>query len=116
MSTSGGLLIYSDLLILVYGPLGEVMAWFMLLGGLFSALGSLTFRWAGEFTGLPLLGSAFCVFGILVWRVNHEQAPLIAAANLCLLLSIGVVMGARWRVVFAVYHLASALGKGKSGE
>lgn len=116
MATAGVLLVLSNLMHVYYGPLGEAMSWFLIVGGILSAVGAATNRWAGEFSGLPLLAPAFAVFGVLVWRTSNISTPFIAAANLSLLMAIAFVMMSRWRVVFAVYKLAHHLGDGGGRE
>ena len=106
MSASGVLLIVSPLTYVVYGVFGEAMSWFLVLGGLLASYGSWTHRWFGEFTGIPLLASAFATFGILVSRGSFLDAPYIALSNLFVLMGFSVVMAARWWVVFAVFRVA----------
>jgi hypothetical protein len=105
IAAGGALLIVSDLLVGFYGPLAEVMAWFLLVGGALSAVGSGLTYWWGEFIGLPLLAPSFITLGVLVWKAGHESAPYIAAANLFLLASFGVLLTVRWRIVLALYKV-----------
>jgi hypothetical protein len=110
-SAAGVLLLLSELVPPFYGDVGVVMSWFLMIGGGLACVGSATSRWVGEFCGLPLLAPAFVVFGVLVWRTSVQDAPLIAAANLCLLTAIGVVMVVRWRVVLAIFQFVQALAR-----
>jgi hypothetical protein len=101
---AGGLLLLaSPLLGAAYGSIAEIMAWFLAVGGACAAIGSALKLWWGEFVGLPLLGSAFGVFGVLVWNASHETAPYLAAGNMCILLAFAVFMSARWRILLAIY-------------
>lgn len=101
----GLLLLASPLLGDAYGPIAEIMAWFLAVGGVCAAIGSIFEFWWGEFVGLPLLGSAFGIFGILVWNTNHETAPYLAAGNMCILMAFAVFMSARWRILLAIYSV-----------
>lgn len=103
---AGALTLMSDFVLLTYGFLGNAMAWFLLVGGAVAASGAASVRWYGEFVGLPLLSSAFCVLGILVWRGGHEATPFIATANMLLLGAFGILLATRWRVVLAVFRIA----------
>lgn len=51
--TSAGTLLAFSPLEEVYGVFGDVMMWFLVIGGLCAALGSITCRWVGEFVGIP---------------------------------------------------------------
>lgn len=106
LATAGVLFIASPLFRSLSGTIAEVMAWFLVGGGVLSAIGSASTRWFGEFTGLPLLGTAFLVFGLVSLRDGWEATPYIAVGRFCLLSGVAVVMAARWRTVFAIYRIA----------
>jgi len=103
---AGLLLILSPILTDVYTWVAEVMAWFLLVGGLLSFIGSALKRWWGEFMGLPLLAASFAVFAVISTKDTFEVAPYIAAANLALLLSISLAFISRWRECWLSYRLA----------
>jgi hypothetical protein len=111
MFVSGGLLLMSPVLMQGFGPIGVVMAGFLVVGGFMSTLGAASERWAGEFIGLPLLSSSFAVFGIISTAGTLTAAPLLAFANLCLLLAVTSSLLARWREVKAVYRLSDHLSR-----
>ena len=106
ISVGGVFLVISDLLVPTYGLLAEVMAWFLAVGGLFAALGAITERWVGEFTGLPLAAAAFVVLSFYIYNSGKDEVPWIAAANLCLLAAFAALLMARWRVVLAIFRVA----------
>lgn len=105
ITASGMLLLFSSLEG-VYGILGDAMMLFLVLGGFSAALGSITYRWAGEFLGIPLLSPAFTVLGVLIWDQSFDSAPVVATANLFLLISFSLLLLGRWRVVLAVFRFA----------
>ena len=111
MGTAGLLLMVSPIIRAEMGFVGWLMALFLLLGGALSAGGSATDRWVGEFTGLPLLASSFMVFAVISTIDSLEAAPLIAVANLSLLLAVGLGLLARWREVKAVQRMSTHLAK-----
>lgn len=112
-ATAGLLLVLSHQLLLAYGQTAEVMGWFMLVGGLCSAAGAGSLRWAGEFIGLPLLGTSLVVLGLEIWSHTNADSALLAAGNFALLVAIAGIMVTRWRQVLAVYAVARALGRGR---
>jgi hypothetical protein len=112
----GFLLAVSPLVEAAYGALGQIMAWFLWWGGLIAASGAATVRWYGEFVGLPLIGPAFAILGILIWRSGYAAAPYIATANLLLLLAFSVLILVRWRVVLAVFRIAEHHAPGDGGR
>lgn len=107
----GALIWFSPVVVDIYGPAIRTLALFLVVGGGFSALGAATQRWAGEFAGLPLLAVAFLSFGLEASVDTYEYAPLLATANLLLLSALALLMGVRWRAVFAVYRMARGVGR-----
>lgn len=103
---SGVLLLLSPVMVEVYGRPGYVYSGFMALGGLTAALGTITLRWIGEFTGLPLLASAFAAYAVEVLNLSYAEAPYVSLANAAFLLGMVGLMFARWRVALAAYQLA----------
>lgn len=108
-ATSGVLLLVTPEVTVAYDGWGPVLSAFMALGSVLASGGSLTRRWVGEFTGLPLLASAFAVFGIGTVYQAWEVSRLIAAANGLLFAGMVLVMTARWRVALASYRFAHAV-------
>jgi hypothetical protein len=111
MALAGVLLLWSPILRDDLGWLGVAMAGFLAVGGVFALSGAVTERWAGEFIGLPLLSSSFAVFGIISTAGSLAQAPLIALANLSLLLAVTSGLLARWREVKAIYRVSDHLSR-----
>lgn len=113
IGTSGLLLVLSPVFATVNTPLALTMVWFLLVGGYLGMLGAASNRWAGEFTGLPLLIAAFSVFGFIT---KHENAgtPYIAWANLFLLNGLALVILARWAYVYAVANAAERFSRKKA--
>ena len=105
-TASGILLVLSAKLALIYGTTAEVMAWFMAVGGVACSWGSISRRWVGEFVGLPLLGTAMMVLGLLIWMTSAAHAPFIALGNAFLLFAVAGIMLTRWRLVLAIYRAA----------
>lgn len=103
---AGILLLSSPAIRAELGFLGSVMSGFMGLGGVLCLLGQVFNRWMGEYAGIPLIASAFMVFGITTFAESHAAAPIVAYANLALLTGMAASMAARWRQVRAVYRLA----------
>jgi hypothetical protein len=113
MGGAGVLLMFSPALRHDLGPVGFLMAIFLAVGGFVSGAGALTERWVGEYVGIPLLSASFAVFGIISTVAAIESAPLIATANLSLLLAVSAGLLARWREARAVYRLATHLSRKK---
>jgi hypothetical protein len=113
-----GLISLSGLLLLLsplfpadnIGRIGNIMAWFIMVGGAIACAGSATSRWFGEFIGLPLLVSAFLVFSILT-IYDFDTAPYIVVANIALLVGLSMLLTARWRYVFAIYRVADKFSR-----
>ena len=117
IAVAGFLLLLSPVFATGNDIISIVMTWFLLVGGAFSAIGSAAGRWAGEFTGLPLLCIAFAVFGLLTFREGYPQTPYIAWANLSLLVGLSLMFVARWRYVFSVFRVADRFsGEGNDDE
>lgn len=111
IGAAGVLLILSPILTDVYTWVAEVMAWFLVVGGLLCFIGSITKRWWGEFMGVPLLGSSFAVFAVISTKDSFEFAPYLAAANFFLLIGISLALMSRWREVWLSYRLAMRLAQ-----
>lgn len=109
IGAAGLLLILSPILTDTYTWIAEIMAWFLVVGGFLSFIGSLSKRWWGEFMGIPLLGSSFAVFALISTKDSFEFAPYLAAANFSLLMGISLALTARWREVWLSYRLAMRL-------
>lgn len=95
----------------VYGDHAHWYSAFMVTGGALAAVGTITMRWAGEFTGLPLLGSALAAFSVEILWHSYEAAPWLASANTAFFAATALVMTARWRVSLASYRLAHAVSQ-----
>lgn len=109
-SLAGLLLYLSPEITLAYCGVPHWFAAFMAVGGLLAALGTVTMRWIGEYTGLPLLVPALLAFAIEV--VTHgEGAPRLAWANALILTSIALILAARWRVSAASARFAHAAAR-----
>ena len=113
IGVAGALLLISPVFMADATKGAVAMSIFILAGGTLSSLGSATGRWVGEFLGLPLLATAFAVFGAITYRENSEAAPYLAAANLTLLLGLSLLFVARWRYVLSVFHAADRFSPGK---
>lgn len=111
ITLAGILLIRSPVLTDAYTEVAEIMAWFLTVGGALSFIGSISKRWWGEFTGIPLLASSFAVFAFISTKDTYEVAPYIAAANFFLLIAISLAFTARWREVWLSYRLALHMAK-----
>jgi len=116
MGAAGALLLCSPVLTDVYSRVAEAMAWFLVVGGILSFIGSIAKRWWGEFMGIPLLGSSFAVFAFISTKGTYEIAPFIAAANFSLLLSISLALMSRWHEVWLSYRLALHLAQHSAEE
>jgi len=115
MGMAGVFCLLSPFLTVVYNTLAEVMAWFLVVGGLCAFLGSLTERWWGEYVGLPLLSSAFMVFAVLSMAGSYAEAHYLALANFALLSAVALGLMSRWREARAIYRLALHLSKRRAG-
>lgn len=82
-------------------------AGFLTLGGLLSSVGTLRARWAGEFTGLPLLASAMLAFAVELLR-GPEMPVLLAVAHSTLILAL---LSARWRVALSSYRFVHRVAR-----
>lgn len=110
MSLAGLLLYLSPMVAVVYGGISHWFAAFMAVGGLLAALGTVTMRWVGEYTGLPLLVPALLAFTLEV--VTHgEGAQRLAWANALILTSIALILTARWRVSAASARFTHAAAR-----
>jgi hypothetical protein len=77
------------------GWLVYLWAAFLLIGGVACALGSVTGRWFGELTGLPLISSAFGVYFVVLglsFTVRGGAASLAMGA-------IALILISRWQDV-----------------
>lgn len=84
------------------------MCLFLAVGGAASALGQATKRWTGEFIGLPLVGSALIVFGVL--QGGLAQWTLYGVPSVALLWAFGLVLIGRWRDIAKLVHAAPKKG------
>lgn len=80
------------------------MCWFLVIGGVASALGQATKHWTGEFIGLPLVGSALIVFGVL--QGGLSQWELVGVPGVALLWAFGLVLIGRWRDIAKLVRAA----------
>ena len=96
-------------LLLYYGGISHWLAAFMAVGGLLAALGTVTMRWIGEYTGLPLLVPALAAFAIEV--ADHGEGSLPTTANALILTSIALILTARWRVSAASARFTHAAAR-----
>lgn len=94
-----------------YGRTSTIFAGFMLLGGAGAAGGVGTKRWVGEFTGLPLLISAFVAFGTSVYGTLVDFAPYGALSASLFLWGVAAFAFARWRVAIASFRLVRSLAQ-----
>jgi hypothetical protein len=83
-------------------PLWQVMASWLVLGGLLGISGQLRRRWTGEFVGLPLLFSALFGFGVL--QGNLLDWALEAVPSVAILWAFSLSLGGRWMDVWALYR------------
>lgn len=93
-----------------FAPWYVAMGWFCLVGGALSGLGVLTGRWVGELLGLPLLGSAMGAFAVLTVRDAFPSGGWATTPSITILLSFGLMLGARWADVFSVAQHAKEQG------
>lgn len=105
-SVSGVALLLSPVMADVYGRPGYVYSTFIAVGGFLAMAGTITLRWVGEFTGLPLLASALAAYAVEVLNIAFDETPFVAIANASSLFAIVCLMGARWRISLAAYQLA----------
>jgi predicted MFS family arabinose efflux permease len=115
MGVAGVFCILSPILTDIYTTLAEVMAWFLVVGGFCSFVGSWTERWWGEYVGIPLLSSSFAVFAVISFAGAYGVTPYLAIANFSLLLAVSLGLLARWRDARSVYRLAIHLARRKEG-
>lgn len=105
-STAGVLLVLSPIVATAYGLPVYIYSSFLALGGLLAMLGAVTRCWTGEFTGLPLLISAFGAFGVEIVAHEFHAAPGLAIANFLFFAGTSVLLSVRWRTSIAAYRLA----------
>lgn len=91
------------------GWLVYVWAAWLLVGGLTSAVGTVTDRWIGEYAGLPLLVAAFGVYALVVGASG--RLPSVAGA--LVLGGLAAKLAARWQDVHCVRREATALARAK---
>lgn len=107
MAAGGAMLLVSPIW-KAEGLTATCMAAFLLVGGALALFGAITHKWVGEFTGLPLLISAFGVFAILNFtQGGFDAAPWLVTANGCILVSVSCLIVARWRVSVSFYRLST---------
>lgn len=113
-TVAGVCLLKSPSMPVTYGDASYIYSTFMVVGAFGAALGTATMRWVGEFTGLPLLGTSMAAFGIEILIHGWLHAPWLSAASAAILLGIGMVMTARWRVSLASYRFAHHVARMKA--
>lgn len=113
---SGCAILVSPNAVAVYGGVSTAFAVFMVVGGSTSAAGTYTRRWIGEFTGLPLLASAFAAYGVSTYAVNANTLPYVALANALFLWGVTAFALARWRVSLAAFRLVLGLAHREKRE
>lgn len=86
----------------IHGVPGVLMSCFLLIGGLLAAIGAATNRWAGEFTGLPMLTSSFAVFSLLVIEQSWSRSILESLTNFSILLAVAITMLLRWLILLKI--------------
>ena len=106
MATAGFFLLLSPFLTDVYNTAAEAMAWFLLIGGVVSAVGCASDRWWGEYIGTPLLISSFSVFAVITFIGTYPELPHLAIGNAALLSSVVAGLASRWRHAQVIYRLA----------
>lgn len=86
---------------------------FLLVGGVLSLFGAITDRWVGEYTGLPLLGAVFAIYGVaaLAAAVATDR-PSSYAGGFALTAIAGLIAG-RWRELVVVRR--TAMGRQEEG-
>jgi hypothetical protein len=89
------------------GSLVYLWAAFLAVGGSVSALGAVTDRWIGEYTGLPLLWAAWGVYSVVLATLL-SPASLVAALALA---AVGLLLYSRWRDVALVRWEATRLAR-----
>jgi hypothetical protein len=72
----------------------SLMSAFMAVGGVLCLAGQVTDRWLGELLGLPLVGTAMLVFGVLT--VRDVGWNLISAPSVLILFGVGLMFFMRW--------------------
>ena len=98
----------------IFGPFYKVMGLWCVIGGLLSFLGTASGRWAGEYIGLPLVGSAMIAFAALTYRDTWDAAHWVAVPSILLLMGYGILLAARWADVSAVARAAKEYARGRS--
>jgi len=88
-----------------------IMGYWCLVGGAFSCLGKVTGRWAGEFIGLPLVGSAMIAFALMTYRDAWDAEQWIAVPSIALLAAYGSILLGRWADVAAIGRAARERGR-----
>lgn len=103
---AGLFLLISPFITEIYTKTADVMAWFLMVGGVLSSFGAATERWWGEYMGTPLLMSSLSVFSLITFIGTFDVAPFIALGNACLLVAVVLGLASRWRHSRVVYLLA----------
>lgn len=93
------------------GWLVYVWAAWLVLGGSCSMIGAVTDRWLGEYVGLPLLFSAFGVYGAVV----ASSGRLASSAGAMVLVAIALILGARWQDIGWVRREAARSAEHRQG-
>jgi len=90
---------------------------FLMVGSAAGCLyGSVSDRWIGEYSALPLLFSSLGYFGftVLISAFERDSVPVLAYALTILAFTSGLV--ARWRDVQVIKSQAVELGRTSRGE
>jgi hypothetical protein len=87
-------------------------ATFLLIGGGLCAWGSVTDRWFGEYTGMPLIATAFAVYAAVIALSLTVKATAAALA----FGAVALFLFDRWRDVNQVRVEATREAEGHSGE
>lgn len=91
------------------GVLAYIWAGMLIVGGVTSAAGAATDRWIGEYTGLWPLVATFTVYGLAALA---GRGPVAVAGGLALL-SIAVLLHARWQDVALIRREADRQAHGE---
>lgn len=85
------------------GLLVYVWAILLAVGGISATIGAATDRWLGEYVGLIPLVTTFAAYGLAAWA----RADWTSIAGGCALMSIAMLLLARWRDVAVVAREAA---------
>lgn len=106
VSAGGTMLLNPNPPHLIAQPDGVIATAFLFVGSMLSLLGVLTDRWIGEYVGLPLLGTAMPVLGLLVAKTAFNAFPYGSVSILLMFLGFGWLFSSRWRSIVAIKVMA----------